>query len=355
MHKTPNFMEIANPIYDVVFKYLMEDNKVAKIFLSAITGLEITNLEFIPQELVVDKTKTNENKFLTALNLSVYRLDFSAKVREADGSEKLIIIELQKSKFAHETMRFRKYLGKQYMNDSLFQWIRESTGKKFKMGIPILPIYILGERLPGFEHIPIISVDRCIRDQYTQEIYGEANHFIESLFHKGIIINVPAISQKRRNELEMLLSIFDQDNRMEDHHILNVVETDFPERFRPIIRRLQAANLEKDVRDTMDIEDDLLKHFNEYEHRIAEEVKEKEEQRHLKEEERRQKEEERRQKEEERRQKEEERRQKEEERRQKEEAIKMLLQNGIPAEAISADLKIPLEDVLKLRKNSRKK
>ncbi len=66
MHKTPNFMEIANPIYDVVFKYLMEDNKVAKIFLSAITGLEITNLEFIPQELVVDKTKTNENKFLTA-------------------------------------------------------------------------------------------------------------------------------------------------------------------------------------------------------------------------------------------------------------------------------------------------
>ncbi len=33
-------LEIANPIYDVVFKYLMEDNKVAKIFLSAVTGLD---------------------------------------------------------------------------------------------------------------------------------------------------------------------------------------------------------------------------------------------------------------------------------------------------------------------------
>ncbi len=52
-------MDIANPIYDVVFKYLIEDNNVAKIFLSSITGLEITNLEFIPQELVVDKTHSS--------------------------------------------------------------------------------------------------------------------------------------------------------------------------------------------------------------------------------------------------------------------------------------------------------
>jgi hypothetical protein len=29
-------VEIANPIYDVVFKYLMRDEKVAKLLLSAI-------------------------------------------------------------------------------------------------------------------------------------------------------------------------------------------------------------------------------------------------------------------------------------------------------------------------------
>jgi len=330
-------MEIANPIYDVVFKYLMEDSKVAKIFLSTLTGLEIVHLEFMPQELVLDKKQTKNNKFLTALHLSVYRLDFSARIREADGSEKLIIIELQKSKFAHEPLRFRKYLGKQYMNDSLFQWIQDVSGKKSKTGIPILPIYILGERLPGFDHIPIISVDKCIRDLYTKEILGESNHFIETLFHNGIIINVPALSHKRRNELEVLLSIFDQDNRLKNHHILNVKETDFPEAFRPIIRRLQAANLEKKIRDTMDIEDDLLAYLNEYEHRIAEEIKEKEE--------------ERRQKEEERRQKEEERRQKEEERRQKEEAVSMLRSLGIPADEISKSLNIPLEDILKIGNN----
>jgi len=42
-------MRIANPIYDVVFKYLMEDTKIAKNLLSKIIGEEITKEEFIEQ------------------------------------------------------------------------------------------------------------------------------------------------------------------------------------------------------------------------------------------------------------------------------------------------------------------
>jgi hypothetical protein len=132
-------VEIANPIYDVVFKYLMEDNKVAKLFLSAVTGLDIRSLDFLPQELVADKKKSQKKTFLTALNLSIYRLDFSAKISEADGSEKVIIIEIQKSKFTHENMRFRKYLGKQYMNENFFQWITETTGEDTKAACRYCP------------------------------------------------------------------------------------------------------------------------------------------------------------------------------------------------------------------------
>jgi hypothetical protein len=277
-------VEIANPIYDVVFKYLMEDNKVAKIFLSAVTGLDITSLDFLPQELVTDKKKTPKNTFITALNLSIYRLDFSAKIREADSSEKVIIIEIQKSKFTHENIRFRKYLGKQYMNENFFQWITETTGRRYKSGLPILPIYILGEKVEGFDSMPVIHVDRCIRDRYTSEVIEVRNHFIESLFHQGIIINVPALIQRRRDELETLLSIFDQNNRLENHHIMNVKETDFPERFRPIIRRLQAAAQEKEVRDIMTVEDDFIAELNDYEHRIEEANQQKEEERRQKEE-----------------------------------------------------------------------
>ncbi len=34
-------LQIANPIYDVVFKYLMNDEKVAKLLLSALIGREV--------------------------------------------------------------------------------------------------------------------------------------------------------------------------------------------------------------------------------------------------------------------------------------------------------------------------
>ena len=47
-------MQIANPIYDVVFKHLMEDAKIAKLLISSIIGEEIETLEFRPQEFTAD-------------------------------------------------------------------------------------------------------------------------------------------------------------------------------------------------------------------------------------------------------------------------------------------------------------
>ena len=133
-------MEIANPIYDIVFKYLMDDQKVARTFLAAVTKLDIISLEVLPQEFSADINKDKEPPS-KSLNLTVYRLDFSARIKQADGSEKIIIIELQKSNLAHSNIRFRKYLGKQYMNQSFFQWITDSKNRKHKMGLPIFLRY----------------------------------------------------------------------------------------------------------------------------------------------------------------------------------------------------------------------
>ncbi len=47
-------MEIANPIYDVIFKYLMEDNEIASLIISTITNEDIVELEFLPQERTVE-------------------------------------------------------------------------------------------------------------------------------------------------------------------------------------------------------------------------------------------------------------------------------------------------------------
>ncbi|MCP4402531.1 MAG: hypothetical protein GY801_35150 [bacterium] len=43
-------MHIANPIYDVVFKYLLEDNEIAKLLISTIISEEVVELvDFLPR------------------------------------------------------------------------------------------------------------------------------------------------------------------------------------------------------------------------------------------------------------------------------------------------------------------
>ena len=76
-------MIIANPIYDTVFKYMMEDNTVAKLFVSSIIGENIVSLEPKPQEHTREKDKEKNKGEIP--NLTVYRLDFSAKIKLSGG------------------------------------------------------------------------------------------------------------------------------------------------------------------------------------------------------------------------------------------------------------------------------
>jgi hypothetical protein len=73
------------------------------------------------------------------------------------------------------------------------------------------------------------------------------------------------LKQRRRNELEQLLSVFDQSNRTSDNHILNVREEDFPEKFRSIIRRLQKAAKNKTLKKKMEREDRHLLYIQDVE------------------------------------------------------------------------------------------
>ncbi len=68
-------MRIANPNYDIVFKYLLEDNALAKLILGTILHTEIIELQFCPQE---------RSTQVALRNWTVYRLDFAATLQEAD-------------------------------------------------------------------------------------------------------------------------------------------------------------------------------------------------------------------------------------------------------------------------------
>jgi hypothetical protein len=45
-------LRIANPIYDTIFKYLLDNEKVARLMLSALIGQEVPSLQFRPNYAV---------------------------------------------------------------------------------------------------------------------------------------------------------------------------------------------------------------------------------------------------------------------------------------------------------------
>jgi hypothetical protein len=75
------------------------------------------------------------------------------------------------------------------------------------------------------------------------------------------VIQINCLKERRRNELEQLLAVFDQSNITRDWHILNVSEEEFPEKFRPIIRRLKSAASSSKVKKQMKVEDEFLSYL----------------------------------------------------------------------------------------------
>ena len=104
-------MKIINPLYDTAFKFLMEDLDIAKGMIRSITGLDIVTLDFSATEHIIRKdsdksSHVSEERFSS---ITLYRLDFKAKVREKDGGYHNVLIEIQKAKISQDVTRFRKY------------------------------------------------------------------------------------------------------------------------------------------------------------------------------------------------------------------------------------------------------
>jgi flagellar biosynthesis GTPase FlhF len=247
-------MIIANPIYDVIFKYFMEDSKVAKLLISSIIGQTIDKIELRPQEISI----ANES----LCKYTIYRMDFSALIQTPQG-QKTIIIEVQKAKKPGDIIRFRQYLGSQYSNPE-----NSYLDDKTTCGIPIISIYFLGYALNEID-APVLHVQMQYKDMATGLIYDLRDEFIEGLTHDCFVVQSTRLKKRRRNELETILAVFDPDNSTDDKHILNVNEEDFPEKYRPIIRRLQIAAESKELREAMQLEDQILRELAERERENA--------------------------------------------------------------------------------------
>jgi len=252
-------MRIANPIYDAVFKYLMDDNDLAKILLSTILGEEVIELLFTPQE--------HATKIEYPRTFTVYRLDFTATIKNTQGDTRKVLIELQKAKLPSDIMRFRRYIGEQYRNPNNVI----KTADDEKLALPLLTIYFLGHSL-DHSKVPVIRVKRDCQDLATGEPLAQKEQFIESLTHDSYVIQIAQLGEHKRNALEELLQIFNQKWVVStDKHILDIDEDEISEQYRPFLRRLQRAIAEKAVEEAMEIEDDILSDLQDLE-RVAEQA-----------------------------------------------------------------------------------
>jgi hypothetical protein len=252
-------VNIANPVYDVVFKYLMDDNKVAIKLLSLIIGKKIISLEMKPTEM---------RGSLTDRCLSVLHIDFSALVDFGpDEGQKQVLIELQKAKMPSDIMRFRRYLGTQYADFNNFVTVKDKYDKERKQALPILSIYFLGYPLKKIKE-PVIKVERRYISGVTGKKIDEKEEFVESLTHDSIIIQIPYLKHSRKTKLEQVLSVFEPSNEK----YLAVNEDDYPEEYRDVIHRLLTAAAEPEIRTNMELEKVYLEELLDYERTLDQKV-----------------------------------------------------------------------------------
>ena len=235
---------IANPIYDAIFKYLMEDQRIAKTVLSALLKKEVVKVEIRPHEYA-NSTKDR---------ISMFRLDFAATIRDENGKESAILIELQKTWVETETLRFRQYLGTYY---NLKDNGREENGQPY--ALPLVAIYILGHRV-GDINEPILYVSHGTFDYNGNAVSeGIPNTFVESITHDSIIVQIPLLNGQINNRLLKVLSVFDQSNADKHNTQLMRFDEDMYKgdvELQYLLQRLERAALDARLRQDMNVEDE---------------------------------------------------------------------------------------------------
>ncbi len=240
---------VANPIYDSVFKFLMEDERIAKTVLSALLKKEVVSVEM----------RRHEHPNITRDNISMFRIDFAARVMQDDGSTRLVLIELQKTWLSTETLRFRRYLAAQYNAEE--NMLKDSNSEAGPYAIPMIAIYLLGHRIGDIDKA-VVYVNHKALDYDGKEIEnGENDPFINSLTHDSIIVQIPLLHGKINNKLDRVLSVFDQSQRDDSNqHIvrLDINNYEGDSELMHLVHRLGLAAMSASVRQEMDDEDEFF-------------------------------------------------------------------------------------------------
>ena len=246
-------LTIANPIYDTVFKYLMEDLDIAKGLISTIINREIVEIAVQPQETMMEMDSSLEKP------LRVYRIDFAAIIKQEDGTTKKVLIELQKTKRTTNILRFRRYLAEGYQKeDTIIE-----NNEVVKTSLEIITIYFLGFVLDEVKtsvlHVKNSFIDITTGDEL---IDAPKSDFVRLLNHESYTIQIKRLTEPIQSQLEAVLSIFNQKYKTDDDHVLLIPEAIANNPlYQKMGQRLLRAIASEEMRRKMDLEDDLERDY----------------------------------------------------------------------------------------------
>ena len=258
-------MLILNPLYDWAFKYLLDNNELAKKFISAILKQNITHLETRNIELPLLK---EGNPFYT-------RFDFKAII-ETNGKTEEALIELQKYRNPDPIKRFRTYLGESYMKEETY---KDARGNSKKTALPLIPVYILGYCPVEFK-VPYIIARNKIHDGVDETELAIESKIINLLTHSSFFLTAtpPEGYKWRGSRQEAIIRLFRQKLKKEESNTMyDLEEEPKDELAKEIAAYLNRGTQDEEIVKQLQAEEEYYESMSDLEFALEESKKREEE------------------------------------------------------------------------------
>jgi len=280
-----DYIIIPNPIYDVVFRYLMEDPESAMIVISTLINEKIKKLHLEPLTHSQKKEKGINSEIQDPKSqddIRLFHLDFTATIELPNGQEELIMIELQKASEPDDIFRFKRYISKNFQKKQEKEIIDPETQaiRSINKPIRLIPIFILNFRIENEIDDLLIKTSRIKTGVFKNKNLQNQNDFIDNLGFDIWVVQLPNLHNIKEEEykddtykqkLYALMKIFDQKSKVTNNeHRLRLIRKFFPGFLDRVIKRLQAADIDNpDLEEKLFAEDEYLRALIERDNRAA--------------------------------------------------------------------------------------
>jgi len=316
-----DYIVIPNPIYDVVFRYLMQDYDSAMIILSILINEKIKKLDFQPlsftkkttiaeyneqieekinkhfekerQKIIADNSLSELEKNIaineiiikdpvTGKDVKLLHLDFVAVIEKETGEEEMVMIELQKVAIETDIFRFKQYIAENFQKKRKLKKTDPDTEQEIEIELPyrLLPIFILNFKIEDEISDLMIKTRQIKSGVFTGKEIDKRNEFIDHLSYELYVVQLPYLHQIEKLDIEnndykqklfALLKLFDQRAKKTDNEYrLRLFRRMFPGFLDRVIKRLQTADIDNpNLEKQMQAEDHYLKPLLQRDNKIA--------------------------------------------------------------------------------------